>query len=968
MYYYFTMKKLFLIISLISISLNAQVGIGTTIPNAKSALDIQSNSKGILIPRMTQVQRLAINPTGLEEGLLVYQTDNIKGFYYYDNTNWVNLEDDDWFKLSTTDSPTNINDEIYTNNNVNIETGNLQINQGEIIVSAPSNVTGGITSTKTNNTNSVNTFTNIASKFTSNGTSNVRGISSSFIGSGSGAQTSYSSNFNGNGIADQIGLFNDFRNDNAQQETGFHNLFFSGSTGFKYGLRNTISTPLEGNFYGVYNNVSASGNSLLYGAYTNIGVGAGNQYGYYTTMDGGTGSRYGIYSKLLGTGGGTDYGVYSNVADTTNGYAGYFVGKMSLGNNFINRYVMPAIDGAANQLLQTNGAGQLSFTNASSFAATSANNGLTYNAGNIKLGGTLIQDTNIDYGNFDTRFNLNGTGDFIIQDNGVGQFEINDTGKATFGDDTIWKDANTTGTVLAKLYDSADDGVLDIYQAGTVKNRIHGNGDSFFTGGDVGFGLTNPSYQVDIFENDNTKLRALNLIKNDDTTQPSIGAYFEKNASGTGNSRVLYLLNKGTGTGKKYGIYNKLQSNAIGNQYALRNIMYGNSSSNQTGVFNNIDNTGTGAQYGIYNAMRGANANKTYGVYNEFITPVSNDTIVGVFNSFKEGTPGNSGHVGLMNRFSNNNNGNYFGSKTLFHSTATGTGSKYGSFTSISSDANGTHYGTYNSVSTNKGWAGYFVGKNYISSRLSIGETDEADASLNIRKNSSSISSHIILKEYQENDGARIRFENTFETTNHLIFFGRADNTSNLSRFNFFFSSLNDNVLEIYGDRDVHIKGQLGINYSNPTFAIHLPNNSTDIIGKGKARAWNTYSDSRIKKEQKKIQYGLSTVLKMTPKSYVQYNSTFENNQLVLDMQQGQKDIGFIAQELYKILPEVVQKPKDENKELWSVNYEKIVPVTVKAIQELNRKIEQLEAENNLLKKQLYRLDALEAKINKLTK
>ncbi|MCB0383590.1 MAG: tail fiber protein [Psychroserpens sp.] len=64
----------------------AQVGIGTTSPDGSSMLDIESDDKGILIPRMTALERLAIyNPAN---GLMVYQIDDVKGFYFYDGTTW----------------------------------------------------------------------------------------------------------------------------------------------------------------------------------------------------------------------------------------------------------------------------------------------------------------------------------------------------------------------------------------------------------------------------------------------------------------------------------------------------------------------------------------------------------------------------------------------------------------------------------------------------------------------------------------------------------------------------------------------------------------------------------------------------------------------------------------------------------------------------------------------------------------
>lgn len=62
------------------------VGIGTTTPNASAALDVSSSNKGILIPRLDSAQRVAIsNPA---EGLMVYQKNGTKGFYYYNGTEW----------------------------------------------------------------------------------------------------------------------------------------------------------------------------------------------------------------------------------------------------------------------------------------------------------------------------------------------------------------------------------------------------------------------------------------------------------------------------------------------------------------------------------------------------------------------------------------------------------------------------------------------------------------------------------------------------------------------------------------------------------------------------------------------------------------------------------------------------------------------------------------------------------------
>lgn len=66
----------------------SQVAINTNgaAPNSKSMLDITSTDKGVLLPRMTSAQRIAIAspPTGL----IVFQTDATSGFYYYTGSVW----------------------------------------------------------------------------------------------------------------------------------------------------------------------------------------------------------------------------------------------------------------------------------------------------------------------------------------------------------------------------------------------------------------------------------------------------------------------------------------------------------------------------------------------------------------------------------------------------------------------------------------------------------------------------------------------------------------------------------------------------------------------------------------------------------------------------------------------------------------------------------------------------------------
>ena len=83
------MKKLFTLIVLIACAgLHAQVGIGTTNPDGSAALDVTATDKGMLVPRLTTKQRLAISSPAT--GLLVYDT-TVQGFQFYNGSTWSDL-------------------------------------------------------------------------------------------------------------------------------------------------------------------------------------------------------------------------------------------------------------------------------------------------------------------------------------------------------------------------------------------------------------------------------------------------------------------------------------------------------------------------------------------------------------------------------------------------------------------------------------------------------------------------------------------------------------------------------------------------------------------------------------------------------------------------------------------------------------------------------------------------------------
>jgi hypothetical protein len=69
----------------------AQVGINNdnSAPDSSAILDLKSTETGLLLPRMTMSQRDMIsNPA---TGLMLFQTDELPGFYYFNGANWIPL-------------------------------------------------------------------------------------------------------------------------------------------------------------------------------------------------------------------------------------------------------------------------------------------------------------------------------------------------------------------------------------------------------------------------------------------------------------------------------------------------------------------------------------------------------------------------------------------------------------------------------------------------------------------------------------------------------------------------------------------------------------------------------------------------------------------------------------------------------------------------------------------------------------
>jgi len=127
------------------------------------------------------------------------------------------------------------------------------------------------------------------------------------------------------------------------------------------------------------------------------------------------------------------------------------------------------------------------------------------------------------------------------------------------------------------------------------------------------------------------------------------------------------------------------------------------------------------------------------------------------------------------------------------------------------------------------------------------------------------------------------------------------------------------------------------------TMYIMLPDGkftSMTSANKWTSAGWGIGSDISLKKDISNIGYGLDAVLRMQPRKFNFKSSDAEG-------------IGFVAQEIEKVVPEVVSG-KDGEK---SIDYGPLTAVLVRAIQEQQGEIGELRQQNEELRQRIARLE-----------
>ena len=152
-------------------------------------------------------------------------------------------------------------------------------------------------------------------------------------------------------------------------------------------------------------------------------------------------------------------------------------------------------------------------------------------------------------------------------------------------------------------------------------------------------------------------------------------------------------------------------------------------------------------------------------------------------------------------------------------------------------------------------------------------------------------------------------------------------------------ASIGNPTYQTSGNNNIHIGYSTRPASNTASNAITLGNASHTVI-RSAVTTITSLSDARDKKDVKELGAGLDFIKDLKPVEFV-WDDRDENGK------HDVKDFGFIAQDLKKSqedagLAETLKLVYEENPEKLEASYGKLVPILVKAIQELSEEVKQL--------------------------
>ena len=423
-------------------------------------------------------------------------------------------------------------------------------------------------------------------------------------------------------------------------------------------------------------------------------------------------------------------------------------------------------------------------------------------------------------------------------------------------------------------------------------------GGAYYTTGNIGIGTEIPADKLSIYSSTNPSFRMSNTN----------AGYFQ---IGLANGGGEYSGQSVAGD----SVLRAISGNMILQSGSGNAAIYINSSNNV-----GIGTNNPGSKFVVYHS-----ANSQFTVFNGGTDIIGSD-IVG---------------TSLGVSFTSNNSGtsNYgtttygrFGRLTVNYNTAQGGTGQASYWRDWGIDNNGSLYFTLNQSTTqgitltSSGSVG--IGSSSPTATLQVSASSSIYGQLRL-VNSTATTANEVSMGYFNNPSASFAGATGSAWCHGIASYGVGAN-------NFAFGCVNTGLI-----MSMLSSGNVGIGITTPTYKLHVDGT---IFASGDITA---LSDQRYKQNIVRLDHSLDVIRSINGYSYTRE-----------DYRPGEKQIGLLAQELCKVLPEAVSY--DSNNDQYSINYNSLIAPLVEAVKELYDRVEAqsktIDAQQLLLQQLLDRL------------
>lgn len=346
-------------------------------------------------------------------------------------------------------------------------------------------------------------------------------------------------------------------------------------------------------------------------------------------------------------------------------------------------------------------------------------------------------------------------------------------------------------------------------------------------------------------------------------------------------------------------IYRNSGNVGVGTINPTRKLHIENDDNAYSAYFNNTSSNSSASRYGIWNVMSNQANGMSTAFRNSNYIGSSNATHYGIRNEIVSGGQGN--RYGIYNTTSlsgHNGGGNIYGVYSYLYGGTNSTGNTYGVRVSNNTTGSGTDYGFYSSGED----------YNYFQGNVGIGVNDP-DAKLEVN--------------------GQVKITGGSPGANKVL-------TSDANGLASWQPAGGDTDWTISGNNVYRNSGNVGIGTTGPSYKLH-------VVGRLKTDGITESSDIRLKKDIYTLTDALKKVQKLRGVSY-QWKE-IEGRRYIKG-----KQIGFIAQEVEEIIPELVDT---DNEGFKSIQYSHLVPLLVESIKALSLELDKKDKILNDLKADL---------------